>query len=85
MMSGRGYNVVCGNEFFGSDFMHRGIGTAIIAVIIIVAIVVIILLFKKSNKNGQTSNEALEILETRFAKGELTEEEFKTKKKALKL
>lgn len=84
MMLGRGYNGVCGNDFFGSGFMHRGIGMAIVAILIIVAIVVIILLLRKSTKNGQTGNEALEILETRLAKGEITDEEFKAKKKVLK-
>ncbi|MET3682717.1 putative membrane protein [Alkalibacillus flavidus] len=68
-----------GGNFFGS-FMFGSI-----MIIIIVLIVLIFLwMFKSSNENQTTQNkDSLDVLKTRLAKGEITEEEYERLKKKI--
>lgn len=53
--------------------------------IVVVAIIVIRILVNRSNKQHRpNSNRAIEILEERYASGEISEEEFKNRLKNLK-
>lgn len=52
-------------------------------VLLIVLVFVIKLIFSPTGKNSSSSDEALEILKKRFAKGEIDEEEFERLKKKL--
>lgn len=81
-MFGRGYNGI-GNCFgMGYGFMNRGLGMIIVAVLIILAVVAVIYFTRKSNAN-KSSGEAMEILKIKLAKGEITEEEFISRKNTL--
>lgn len=65
----------------GWGFVMMGAGLLVIALIV----VVVVLLVKRSRKNrvlGQT-DESLELLNARFAKGEITEEDYTRMKKVL--
>jgi len=85
MMLGRGYEGFYGHGMMDRGFLFGGICMAVIAVIIIVGIILLVHFMRKSHGVKGSRNEALEILQTRLAKGEITEEEFKAKKKILKL
>lgn len=64
-------------EFYGLGLLLRGVFWAII-------IFLVIKLFEKKNKSiEKESNNALEILRERFAKGEIDEEEFLKRKELL--
>lgn len=84
MMNGRGYNEMYEQHILSNGYMHYGLGIAIAAIVLILIVLAIVYLIRKSGKIGTSGNEALVILQTRFAKGEINEEEFKVKKKVLK-
>ena len=76
-------------NYYGYDMMGGcGIFMMIILVILIVIIVYAVMKLVQGGSNaGTTSNsrdEALEILNQRYAKGELSDEEYQQKKKILK-
>lgn len=56
------------------------IGSAIFIAIVIIALIV---LFNGRQSNGKTSDQAMTELRMRFARGEITKEEFETIKAAL--
>ncbi|MDH5778936.1 MAG: SHOCT domain-containing protein [Gammaproteobacteria bacterium] len=68
-----------GNMFFGGGFMW------IIWVLIIVALVIVLKTTMGNGSSGSTSkgDSPLEILQKRYARGEIDEEEFKRKRKQL--
>ena len=65
----------------GGGFVMMGIGLLVVA-LIIVAVVVLV---KKSNRNRPVyqNDESMELLNARFAKGEITEEDYMRMKKVL--
>jgi len=65
---------------FGGHGGFGGMAMMLIATIIIIAIVLIIV--KNRSKNG-SNREILKMLDERFAKGEINEEEYTAKKKVL--
>ncbi len=76
-------------NYYGYGMMSGwGILMMVLLVILIVIIVyAVIKLVQGGNNSGTTSNgkdEALEILDQRYAKGELSDEEYQQKKKILK-
>lgn len=75
MMNGYGYSS-------GGHFMMMGAGLLVLA-LIVVAVVVIV---KKSSKKSASAemDGSLELLNDRFVKGEITEEEYTRMKKVLK-
>jgi putative membrane protein len=69
-----------------NNMMGWGFGSGTIMVLFwIIAILAIIALLlwlaENLNNNTSTSNKAMEILKEKYAKGEITKEEFETKKK----
>lgn len=82
MMFGRGYNGFNNCFRFGYGFTHFGFGMFMMlgfAVLIVIAIIY----FAKRAGNRSSSN-AMEELKMRFAKGEISEEEYLKKKDILK-
>lgn len=77
-------------NYYGYDMMGGwGIFMMIILLVILIVIIVyaVVKLAQGGNNTGTTSNgrdEALEILDQRYAKGELSDEEYQQKKKILK-
>lgn len=76
-------------NYYGYDMMGGwGIFMMIILVILIVIIVYAVMKLVQGGSNNATSqnsrDEALEILNQRYAKGELSDEEYQQKKKILK-
>ncbi len=76
---------------YGQGYMgpmgHMGYFPGMGLIFFIVFAIVIFLFvsyFKKDNTNTTKSNNALEILEERFAKGEITKEEFIDMRKTLR-
>jgi len=69
---------------FANGFFHGGWGMLIMAAILIGAGFLIFMIVKKRN-NRNSSMDALEQLKLRYAKGELSEEEYAQKKKVLEL
>jgi len=76
MMGDWGWNNMMGWGFGGGMIM---ILFWIIAILAIVAL--LRWLAENLNNNKDTSNKAMEILKEKYAKGEITKEEFETKKK----
>ncbi len=78
---GRGFNDMMN---FGNDGSGWFIAYEIIKLLIIVAVVIFIArMFMKNSKNNSNlnsnSNRAIEILKERYASGEISEEEYKSK------
>ncbi|MBS3994693.1 MAG: SHOCT domain-containing protein [Alkaliphilus sp.] len=78
MMYGSRYNGInsCFERF---GFMHNGIGM-ILVFILILAITVTIILLLTRNSRHKSGDSALKELKLRYAKGELSEEEFLKRK-----
>ncbi len=70
----------------GAGFMNGGLGLLImggmllVAALIVIAVVLIVKKEGRKSKNGQE----MELLKTRYVKGEITEEEFNRMKNVLK-
>jgi putative membrane protein len=69
---------------YGYDVMF-GLWSVLLWVILLSVIVKVIYLFVRTARHGGTDEYILDILKTRYAKGELTKEEFDQKKKDLGL
>ena len=79
----------CGFMEGWDQMMHFGYGGGMFMMFIFIIVIGLIIYFifnnTKSNRyNGGVSENSLEIIKERFAKGEITEEEFDKMKKALK-
>ncbi len=76
---GRGFSFP-GNCFgYGSNlWFHYAIG----GTLLIIGIVLVVMFLKKKNNTSQITSEALELLNMKYAKGEITEEEY-TKRKSV--
>lgn len=90
MMMGRGYNGFgrfgggMMHGYFGNGFMYGGLGMLIACAVIVVLVVVAFVIIVKRNKhNRHVGSAALDELKIRFAKGEISEEEYLRKKKIL--
>jgi putative membrane protein len=78
----------CGRETGWHGMMggwHMGYGGVImwLIVIVIVGIIVYFLLKEAESRKGKSENEALEILKKRFARGEISKEEYEEMRKKL--
>ena len=83
MMYGNGYNGFNSCWGFASRWMHGGPAMMLMmTVFLILAAAVVIILMKKTNKR-QAGSEALEMLQMRFVKGEISAEEFSRRKSML--
>lgn len=85
MMFNRGFDAFGRCFENGNNFMHGGwgllmMGGMVLVTVLIVAVIVV--LVKKARKNN-TYSEAAELLNARFVKGEITEEEYIKMKKVL--
>ncbi|PTQ81421.1 putative membrane protein [Trichococcus patagoniensis] len=79
MMNYYGYNMMGGWGIFMMIIL--------LVILIVIIVYVVMKLVQGGNNAGTTSNgrdEALEILNQRYAKGELSDEEYQQKKKILK-
>lgn len=78
-----GHNMMGGfnSSFFSMGF--GGIAMLIFWALIIAGIVLLVQWLVKTNESSSTSDNALEILKERFAKGEITEKKFQEMKKEL--
>jgi len=79
----------CGFMWGWDQMMNFGFGGGIFMMFIFAIVIGLIIYFvitnTKSNRSARESNEtSLDIVKERFAKGEITEEEFEKMKKALK-
>ena len=89
MMFNRGFEAFGRCFQNGNGFMHGGLGMLMMGGMILVAaivITIIVVLVKKAHRNNTYSaapSEAAELLNARFAKGEITEEEYTRMKKVL--
>jgi Predicted membrane protein (DUF2078). len=83
---GNGYRYFEDGLNRGFDFFHPAmIFMAIMAFVVFVAVVVlVVLLVKKSNKRKFESNEFVQILNQKYIDGEISDEEYLAKKKALR-
>lgn len=78
MMSyGRGFSFPGGCFGFGSGLWFNYV---VGAVLLIIGILMIIMILKKKNNTSHISSEAIETLKTKYAKGEITEEEYLKRK-----
>ncbi len=82
MMFERGFWNWNHNGWFGSRFFYSGWEMLIVAVLMIVIVVAAIYLLKRNNTH-QPGNDALQALQMRYVKGEISEEEYVQKKKML--
>lgn len=82
MMFGRGFGHWSQCGWFGSRFFYGGWGMVIAAVLFIAVIAVAIYLLKR-NRGHQSGSDALQALQMRYVKGEISEEEYVQKKKML--
>lgn len=80
MMHGRGYFGDGG--WFGAGSFGNG-WAWLIGIGVLLIIVAVTYLIVKSGKNRASSSDALEILGTKFALGEITEEEYNKRKNIL--
>ena len=81
MMHGRGFfngNMLWGGGILGSVWFW------LIVVGVIIAVTAIIYLAVRNHKSYKPADSALETLNTRFAKGEITEEEYNKRKEIIK-
>lgn len=86
MMFNRGFDGFGRCLEYGSDLMRSGWGFAMMGGMVLVAaivIAVIVVLVRKARRNNNTYSEASELLNARFVKGEITEEEYAKMKKVL--
>ena len=79
----------CGFMWGWNQMMNFGFGGGIFMMFIFAIVIGLIIYFvitnTKSNRSARESNEtSLDIVKERFAKGEITEEEFEKMKKVLK-
>lgn len=84
-MMGYGYNMMRNGYGYGYNMMVGWFGMMLIAIIII-GVIVFVVYNKGTNsnlKNSGTVNTSLDILNNRFAAGEINEEEYNSKKKLL--
>ena len=81
MMFGRGWDHV-GNYCSGLMMNPWGILIGVLAVIAVVVLVVVLVKAPKNRGSAET-DEAIELLNTKYAAGEITEEEYLRKKKIL--
>ncbi len=81
MMFGRGFYGV-GNCLGFSRFGFYGMIPMMILFVVVVTLGIIVLI--KVTKRGNNQSSALSILQDRFAKGEISEEEYLAKKSLLK-
>ncbi len=82
MMFGREFGNWNHNGWFGSRFFYSGWEMLIVAVLIIAIVVAVVYLLKR-NKPQKKDNDALQVLQMRYANGEISEEEYEQKKKRL--
>lgn len=84
--NGNGYRYFEDGVNRGFDFFHPAmIFMAIMSFVVFVAIVVlVVLLIKKSNKRKFESNEFDQMLNQKYINGEISDEEYLAKKKALR-
>ncbi|MCY6370192.1 SHOCT domain-containing protein [Clostridium ganghwense] len=75
-----GYGPITG----GGMWSGMGIGMIFMGVAWILAIALLIMFIVKSSKKKQNNNLALEILNKRFASGEISEEEYVKRKEVLR-
>lgn len=71
---------------YGGVNMAIGLGVIwlIIQLVVVIGVIyLIVYLVKNSNRSANTRSNALEILKERYARGEISEEEFEEKKKKL--
>jgi putative membrane protein len=69
---------------YGNNFMGGWFGMIIPLIIIVIVIFAIYKLLQNNNtKNIEPKNNSLDILNERFARGEINEEEYNTKKNIL--
>lgn len=80
----------CFSDGFGhmSSYMHSGWGFVMMGIGLLVAaliVVAVVMLVKRARKNPAVNqiDESLELLNARFAKGEITEEDYTRMKKVL--
>lgn len=71
-------------DFFGWSFLFGGWGQLLLGLIILIIVAyLLITIFRGSSRQGnrnETSTRALDILNERFAKGEITETEYEKKR-----
>ena len=78
-----------GDDFFGHHmdmgfgFFGGGIFMLLFWALVIVGIIYLVKHFSGSEKDSEKGDRAIEILKERYAKGEITKEEFEQKKKEL--
>ena len=82
MMFGRGSGNWGQCGWFGSRFFYGGWGMLIGAVLLIAFVALVIYLLKRSHGH-QAGHDALQALQMRYVMGEITEEEYRQKKKML--
>ena len=86
MMYSRGAGALAGCFGYGENFSHYGFGMPMMFVGLLITGVIIfaiVHMLKKNGHKGINSNE-LELLNTHFVKGEITEEEYSRMKTVLK-
>lgn len=82
MMFGRGYNGFNNCFGFGNGFMNGRFGMVMMLAFVVLTVIAIIYFAKRTgNKSGSN---VMEELKMRFARGEISEEEFLKKKNILK-
>ena len=79
MMFRRGYNGFSNGFGFGSGFMHGGLDIIMMVAFILLTVIAVIYFVNRTN-HQQPRNEALESLKMRFAKGEISEEDYLKRK-----
>lgn len=79
MMFRRGYNGFSNGFGFGSGFMHGGLDIIMMVAFILLTVIAVIYFVNRTN-HRQPRNEALESLKMRFAKGEISEEDYLKRK-----
>ncbi len=87
MMYARGMGMLAGASGYGANALGCGrFGMPMMGlglVLIVLGVIAIVHFMKKSNQNNSTGVE-MELLNERFVKGELTEEEYTKMKRVLK-
>jgi putative membrane protein len=81
-MFGRGYNGLNNCFRFGYGFMNGSFGMVMMLAFVVLTVIAIIYFVKRTGNNSGSN--AMEELKMRFARGEISEEEFLKKKNILK-